>query len=103
MEKKVQFQEYVDTFQYNEQQQYQQEIIEEREIEIKKINEKAIGLNEIMKDLSILVSDQGIPIVEIKNNIEESKEKTKNGLSQLQLVDKRQHEETFCQFLCIIS
>jgi t-SNARE complex subunit (syntaxin) len=64
------------------------DIIRERELEIVNINHKAIILNEILKDLAIIVDEQAIPIVHIRENVVKSKQKTGDAVSELIKAEK---------------
>lgn len=76
----------------------EKEIMEERAIEIEKINKKASQLNEIMISLSAMVEYQGENISEIKESTKKSTEHTKKGLGQLKIA-----EEGGSGWKCVIS
>ena len=70
--------------------------IQERDNEIKIIHKQSIELNELMKDLSKLVDEQGSSIRYAGRNIEYANNKTKRGLQELTQVDKTQKESQYC-------
>ncbi|KAJ0080310.1 hypothetical protein Patl1_23811 [Pistacia atlantica] len=69
---------------------YNEAIIEEREQGIKEIQEQIGEVNEIFKDLAMLVHEQGVIIDDISSNIESSHSATVQGTSQLVKASKTQ-------------
>ncbi|XP_044479740.1 syntaxin-22-like isoform X2 [Mangifera indica] len=69
---------------------FNEAIIEEREQGIKEIQEQIGEVNEIFKDLAMLVHEQGVMIDDISSNIESSHSATVQGTSQLVKASKTQ-------------
>lgn len=67
-----------------------QVIIEERERDMNEIVKDIETINEIYKDLSLLVSEQGDNINIIADNIEHTVESTKCAVQELEKAEKRQ-------------
>ena len=70
-----------------------QELLEDREKEIFEINRKAVILNEIMKDLAVMVNEQGSPIKEVSQNTQETRE---NATKALEEIKKNEDKESYC-------
>jgi syntaxin 7 len=75
-----------------------QEIIDERTIEINKVNKGLIEVQEMFADLSRIVKEQQIEIDTIFENCEESNAKTKEAHSNV-LEANRLQKEGFCTIL----
>ncbi|KAM3682733.1 hypothetical protein ACB098_12G095300 [Castanea mollissima] len=69
---------------------FNEAIIEEREQGIKEIQHQISEVNEIFKDLAVLVHEQGVMIDDISSNIESSHTATTEASSQLQKASKSQ-------------
>jgi t-SNARE complex subunit (syntaxin) len=68
----------------------QQAIIEERDKEIREIEQGVIEVNNLMKDCKTLVDEQGILINEIELNIEKAKNNVEHGLKNVKAAEKHQ-------------
>lgn len=69
---------------------FNEAIIEEREQGIKEIQHQISEVNEIFKDLAVLVHEQGVMIDDISSNIESSHTATTQASSQLHKASKSQ-------------
>ncbi|KAG6478491.1 hypothetical protein ZIOFF_061934 [Zingiber officinale] len=69
---------------------FNEAIIEEREQGIQEIQQQIGQVNEIFKDLAVLVNDQGIVIDDINSHIESSHAATLQAKSQLKKAEKTQ-------------
>ncbi|KAH9617011.1 hypothetical protein KSS87_001857 [Heliosperma pusillum] len=69
---------------------FNEAIIEEREQGIQEIQNQIGEVNEIFKDLAVLVHDQGVMIDDIGSNLESSHAATAQGRSQLAKASKTQ-------------
>ena len=65
-------------------------LIREREEEIREINTMALGVNEMMKDLAVMVDAQGETLVNVHDNVQDAAEKTKKGVQELYKADEYQ-------------
>lgn len=79
---------------------HRQAIIEEREEEIKTIESELYEINDIMKDLSTMVSEQGEHLVRIEDNILDARSHTEKA--QTELVKAEGHQKSSRTKLCII-
>mmetsp|Transcript_35632 Transcript_35632/g.70859 ORF Transcript_35632/g.70859 Transcript_35632/m.70859 type:complete len:432 (-) Transcript_35632:51-1346(-) len=75
-----------------------QEIIEERDVEIKKVHSGLVQVNEMFQDLARLVKEQEVEIEQIFKNADESHAKTKNALEHIVEADRLQKAGN-----CVIS
>ena len=82
--------------------EFNEQLMNEREIEIMDISRKSSIINDIMKDLAVMVNEQGGNIQNIHENTSQSKEKTKKGLDELEIANKRQSDDSYCNF-CVIN
>lgn len=82
--------------QYESTIQVNQKIINEKESEFNKITKDIENIQEIYKDLALLVQDQGQHLNIISDNIEEVVSQTSQAHIQLQKAEKRQKK------ICII-
>eukprot|EP01041_Mallomonas_annulata_P003844 gene3844-7664_t len=73
-----------------------QAILEEREREIKKINRDLILVNEMFKDVASLVHEQGAVIEEIAVSTEQSHERARAGLQEVQKAAAHQNSCIIC-------
>ncbi|KAL9241831.1 hypothetical protein vseg_015895 [Gypsophila vaccaria] len=73
---------------------FNESIIEEREQGIKEIQGQIGEVNEIFKDLAVLVHEQGITIDDISSNIESSAAATSQGRQQLSKASKSEKSGT---------
>lgn len=72
-------------------------IIEERNREMEKISQDVQDIQEIYKDLALLVQEQGIHINTIADNIEQCASYTQSSVVQLHKAEKRQRKRcTLC-------
>ena len=76
--------------QYESTIQVNQKIINEKESEFNKITKDIENIQEIYKDLALLVQDQGQHLNIISDNIEEVVSQTSQAHIQLQKAEKRQ-------------
>mmetsp|Transcript_57068 Transcript_57068/g.100193 ORF Transcript_57068/g.100193 Transcript_57068/m.100193 type:complete len:463 (-) Transcript_57068:126-1514(-) len=67
-----------------------QEIIDERDVEIKKVHTGLVQVNEMFTDLARLVKEQEVEIEHIFDNADESREKTKAALDHIVEADRLQ-------------
>ncbi|XP_074557656.1 syntaxin-22-like isoform X2 [Curcuma longa] len=79
---------------------FNEAIIEEREQGIKEIQQQIGQVNEIFKDLAVLVNDQGIVIDDINSHIENSHAATLQAKSQLKKAEKTQKSNT--SLMCLL-
>lgn len=84
---------------------FNEAIIEEREQGIQEIQQQIGEVNEIFKDLAVLVHDQGIMIDDIDSNIENSAAATVQAKSQLSKAAKTQKSNSslMCLLLVVIG
>ncbi|XP_039142309.1 syntaxin-22-like [Dioscorea cayenensis subsp. rotundata] len=84
---------------------FNEAIIEEREQGIQEIQQQIGEVNEIFKDLAVLVHDQGIMIDDIDSNIENSSAATVQAKSQLSKAAKTQKSNSslMCLLLVVIG
>lgn len=76
------------------------ELIQEREDAIETLCSDIGNLNDIFKDLSLLVSEQGESVNLIANNIESSMEKTVRARAE---IDKAsEYQKKSCKCCCVI-
>ncbi|XP_021899695.1 syntaxin-22 [Carica papaya] len=80
-------------------------IIEERDHGIKEIQEQISEVNEIFKDLAVLVHEQGAMIDDIGSNIESSHSATAQGTTQLAKASKiqRSNSSMICLLILIFA
>ncbi|WMV40523.1 hypothetical protein MTR67_033908 [Solanum verrucosum] len=69
-------------------------IIEERDLGIQEVQQQIGEVNEIFKDLAVLVHEQGTMIDDIGSNIENSHAATAQGRSQLAKAAKTQRSNS---------
>ncbi|XP_010549840.1 PREDICTED: syntaxin-21 [Tarenaya hassleriana] len=81
---------------------FNEAIIEEREQGIREIQEQIGEVNEIFKDLAVLVHDQGIVIDDISSNIENSHAATAQATTQLKKASKSQRSNSSLACLLIL-
>ncbi|XP_042506459.1 syntaxin-22-like [Macadamia integrifolia] len=81
---------------------FNEAIIEEREQGIKEIQQQIGEVNEIFKDLAVLVHDQGVVIEEIDSNIEGSHAATAQAKSQLAKASKTQKSNSSLTCLLLV-
>tara|TARA_Y100000591_G_scaffold201112_1_gene173962 strand:+ start:142 stop:399 length:258 start_codon:yes stop_codon:yes gene_type:complete len=67
-----------------------QQIIDERNREMEKVAKDVEAVNDIYKDLAILVQEQGYQINTIADNIECSLQETQGAVVELEKASKRQ-------------
>ncbi|KAH9606105.1 hypothetical protein KSS87_019657 [Heliosperma pusillum] len=82
---------------------FNEAIIEEREQGIQDIQNQIGEVNEIFKDLAVIVHDQGVMIDDIGSNVENAHAATAQGRSQLAKASKTQKSNSSlvsCAFLC---
>lgn len=79
---------------------FNEAIIEEREQGIQEIQQQIGEVNEIFKDLAVLVHDQGAVIDDISSNIERSHAATKQGTTQLVKASKSQKSSS--SLVCLL-
>ncbi|GFY83951.1 syntaxin/t-SNARE family protein [Actinidia rufa] len=86
-------------------QQFCPAIIEEREQGIKEIQQQIGEVNDIFKDLAVLVHEQGVMIDDISSNIENSHAATTQATSQLAKASKiqRSNSSLTCLLLLIFG
>ncbi|EEB08683.1 SNARE Pep12 [Schizosaccharomyces japonicus yFS275] len=88
----------------NDQIQFQQRLINERQDEIEDLAQGITELNEIFRDLSTIVTEQGDLITNIEYNIGNVSSNAKNASTQLQLANNRARKarkRSFCFFLIL--
>ncbi|XP_043693917.1 syntaxin-22-like [Telopea speciosissima] len=81
---------------------FNEAIIEEREQGIKEIQQQIGEVNEIFKDLAVLVHDQGVMIEEIDSNIEGSHAATAQAKSELAEASKTQKANSSLACLLLV-
>ncbi|KNA20486.1 hypothetical protein SOVF_052060 [Spinacia oleracea] len=79
---------------------FNEAVIEERENGIQEIQQQIGEVNEIFKDLAVLVSDQGVIIDDISSNIESSQAATMQGAAQLLKASKSQKSSS--SLVCLL-
>ncbi|XP_057866051.2 syntaxin-22 isoform X2 [Cryptomeria japonica] len=75
---------------------FNEAIIEERDQGIKEIHDQIVEVNEIFKDLAVLVNEQGVTIDDIGANIESSHAATVQAKSHLAKASKSQKSNRKC-------
>uniref|UniRef100_M1BIG8 Syntaxin n=1 Tax=Solanum tuberosum TaxID=4113 RepID=M1BIG8_SOLTU len=73
---------------------FNEAIIEERDLGIQEVQQQIGEVNEIFKDLAVLVHEQGTMIDDIGSNIENSHAATAQGRSQLAKAAKTQRSNS---------
>ncbi|KAI4383020.1 hypothetical protein MLD38_008903 [Melastoma candidum] len=81
---------------------FNEAVIEEREQGIREIQEQIIEVNEIFKDLAVLVHEQGVMIDDIGSNVENSHAATAQGTSQLVKASKTQKSSSSMACLLLV-
>lgn len=81
---------------------FNEAIIEEREQGIQEIQQQIGEVNEIFKDLAVLVHDQGAMIDDINSNIENSEAATAQGRTQLSKASKTQKSNSSLTCLLLV-
>ncbi|KAG6475681.1 hypothetical protein ZIOFF_064910 [Zingiber officinale] len=81
---------------------FNEAIIEEREQGIQEIQQQIGQVNEIFKDLAVLVNDQGIVIDDINSHIESSHAATLQAKSQLKKAEKTQKSNSSLMCLLLV-
>ncbi|PHT39908.1 Syntaxin-21 [Capsicum baccatum] len=81
---------------------FNEAIIEERELGIQEVQQQIGEVNEIFKDLAVLVHDQGAMIDDIGSNIENSHAATTQGRSQLAKAAKTQRSNSSLTCLLLV-
>ncbi|GLT57791.1 hypothetical protein SLA2020_307400 [Shorea laevis] len=81
---------------------FNEAIIEEREQGIKEIQQQMSEVNEIFKDLAVLVHEQGAMIDDISSNVESSHAATAQGTSQLEKASKMQRANSSMTCLLLV-
>ncbi|XP_042444633.1 syntaxin-22-like [Zingiber officinale] len=81
---------------------FNEAIIEEREQAIQDIQQQIGEVNEIFKDLAVLVHDQGVIIDDISSHIENSHAATAQGTIQLQKAAKTQKSNSSLMCLLLV-
>ncbi|KAG6474639.1 hypothetical protein ZIOFF_068577 [Zingiber officinale] len=81
---------------------FNEAIIEEREQAIQDIQQQIGEVNEIFKDLAVLVHDQGVIIDDISSHIENSHAATAQGTAQLQKAAKTQKSNSSLMCLLLV-
>ncbi|MEW5299709.1 MAG: hypothetical protein WDW36_002699 [Sanguina aurantia] len=79
---------------------FQLDLVQQRDEEIRTIVETIAELAQIMRDLSTLVVDQGTILDRIDYNLVQTLEKTEQGVKELKVAEKTQKSSRM--FLCII-
>ncbi|XP_021751748.1 syntaxin-22-like isoform X1 [Chenopodium quinoa] len=79
---------------------FNEAIIEEREHGIQEIQQQIGEVNEIFKDLAVLVHDQGVMIDDISSNIEGSHAATTQGTTQLLKASK--YQKSSSSLVCLL-
>ncbi|CAL9063968.1 syntaxin-22-like [Musa acuminata AAA Group] len=79
---------------------FNEAIIEEREQGIQEIQQQIGQVNEIFKDLALLVHDQGVVIDDINSHIDNSHAATQQGKSQVKKAAKTQKSNS--SLMCLI-
>jgi len=80
----------VQQLQLDNERQFMDALIADREQGIKEIEKTVVEVNEIFRDLSHLVQEQGVMIDNIESNIEESVVKTTDGVEELRKANEYQ-------------
>eukprot|EP00794_Sanderia_malayensis_P018962 gene18962-20868_t len=75
-------------------------MIDQREKEIQHIVKSIYDLNEIFKDLSVMIIDQGTILDRIDYNVEQASVQVEKGLEQLKKGEK--HQKSSRKMLCIL-
>lgn len=81
---------------------FNEAIIEERDQGIQEIQQQIGEVNEIFKDLAVLVHEQGAIIVDIDSNIENSQAATTEGRSELAKAAKSQRSNSSLMCLLLV-
>ncbi|CAB39138.2 Syntaxin pep12 [Schizosaccharomyces pombe] len=88
----------------NSQLEYQQRLINERQGEIENLTQGINELNEIFRDLSTIINEQGELVTNIEYNVGNTSTNTKNASRQLQIANehsRKARKRSFC-FLVIL-
>ena len=80
---------------------YRQQEIEDRVEAIKYIESDVTAVNDIMRDISVLVSEQGTTLDRIEDNIIETHGTTERGVSELRQAKKYQSKSRR-KLLCLL-
>jgi len=80
---------------------FQDNIIKERDTQIKTIQGQMVQVNEIFRDLAKLVEDQGEMIDNIQTNIVSASQNVESGLKEVKEADKSQQSSR--KKLCILA
>lgn len=78
-------------------------IVQQREKEISHIVRSIQDLNEIFKDLSTMIVDQGTILDRIDYNIEHASVQVEKGLQQLQKAEKYQKKNRKMYIICVLA
>jgi hypothetical protein len=78
-------------------------LIEERNKEIEQIHKKVVIINEIFKDLNLLVNEQAIPIANIEKNMIKSEEYCEKQLEILRKIEHNQKSSQLKQQFLLLS
>jgi len=92
-------------FRIQNQSQFNNNLILDREKDIKEIEKNVVEVNEIFRDLSALVADQGVMIDSIESNIEEASVSTSRGAEEIVKASKYQkssRNKLCCLLLLIV-
>ncbi|URD97446.1 syntaxin [Musa troglodytarum] len=81
---------------------FNEAIVEEREQGIQEIQQQIDQVNEIFKDLAVLVHDQGVVIDDINTHIENSHAATAQGKTQLKKAAKTQKSNSSLMCLLLV-
>ncbi|XP_006367454.1 syntaxin-22-like, partial [Solanum tuberosum] len=81
---------------------FNEAIIEERDLGIQEVQQQIGEVNEIFKDLAVLVHEQGTMIDDIGSNIENSHAATAQGRSQLAKAAKTQRSNSSLTCLLLV-
>ncbi|CAN4076061.1 unnamed protein product [Withania somnifera] len=81
---------------------FNEAIVEERELGIQEVQQQIGEVNEIFKDLAVLVHDQGTMIDDVGSNVENSHAATALGRSQLAKATKTQRSNSYLTCLLLV-
>uniref|UniRef100_A0A7S1NQ25 t-SNARE coiled-coil homology domain-containing protein n=1 Tax=Eutreptiella gymnastica TaxID=73025 RepID=A0A7S1NQ25_9EUGL len=86
--------------------EFNEQVINERDLELQHIYSSIVDLHEVFKDLNALVIDQGTLLDRIDYNIEETKKQVMKANEQLNQIAEGQRKSKFvsivlCQVVCI--
>jgi len=81
--------------------EFEREMLVERDERIRQIESDVIDVNQIMKELSAIVQEQGENLNSIENNIDQTYTHVEEGRQQLEKASS--YQRTHCKWLCFLA